>query len=117
MIEVEDIRWAVALVRRSVDAAVGGLEKYMANYIPFNRLCAAVIEMLTANGGWCSTRELARKFRSALRGPKDLENALTQLVREDRIEPEPHESAGRPSPGYRLLNEDGTEWKPEVLAS
>jgi hypothetical protein len=85
-VDLEDITWAVALSERSFEAAAGGIVKYMIEYFEFPKFCTEVGEAIQAAGGFMSDRELFRKFGRRMRFGNELEKALFQLVREERIE-------------------------------
>ena len=63
--------------------------------------------MLTESpdGGFVSQRDIARKTRKYKVKGDDLKHALDQLKAEERIEFVQRQTAGRPSWGYRLLQD------------
>ena len=57
-VDREDIEWAVRVAERSLEAAVGCVQKYMREYFEFPKFCDRVLERLGEFGGWRSTRDL-----------------------------------------------------------
>jgi hypothetical protein len=84
-VDREDIEWGISVAERSLDAAVGGVEKYMRQYFEFPKFCDAVLAKITEAGGWMSKRDLGRVFRRHSRHGFELARALAQLVSEERI--------------------------------
>jgi hypothetical protein len=105
-VDVEDIRWAIALVRLSVDAAIGGLKQYMKNYLDLPDYCEAIVVQLRGSGGWLSTRDLMRSFRNKTRNLGKYHEAIAWLKAEQRIEEEKRQGATKPSPGWRLIEDE-----------
>jgi hypothetical protein len=104
-VDVEDIRWAIALVERSVDAAVGGLAEYMRDYLELPDYCQAIIDAIHEAGGWCAERDLMRMFRNKTKNLSRYREAIAWLISEQRIKLEVRGSR-RASPGYRLLADE-----------
>jgi Protein of unknown function (DUF3987) len=84
-VDREDIEWAVKLSERSFEAAIGGVERYMHEYLEFPKFCDRILDALRANGGEMPRREVLRQFGRKQRWGIELERALTQLKKEERI--------------------------------
>jgi Protein of unknown function (DUF3987) len=84
-VDREDIEWAVKLSERSFNAAIGGVERYMHEYLEFPKFCDRILDALRTNGGELPRREVLRQFGRKQRWGIELERALTQLKKEERI--------------------------------
>jgi hypothetical protein len=105
-VDREDIEWAIALAERSVEAAIGGVDKYMREYLEFPKFCARVLPKIGQNSGWRSLRELKRDFRNNMKTPFELDNALKQLEAEGRIVKEERKGERGPEAfGYALVSD------------
>jgi hypothetical protein len=106
-VDREDIAWSIALASQSVDAACGGIAKYLRDYLEFPKFCDRVLEYIIANGGWASRRNLERDFRGKSRYGFEMQKALDQLQREERIKRESRcASRGPAADGYALVEEE-----------
>jgi hypothetical protein len=97
------MEWAIAIAKRSFVAACGGVDKYMRDFFDFPRLCQEVVTKLEACGGFRSVRDLNRDFAVNQRYGFELDKAIDQLRKEERIVR--HDGGiggGRPSWGWRL---------------
>jgi hypothetical protein len=63
-VDREDIEWAIKLAERSIEAAAGGIERYMRQYLDFPKFCERLLAKITACGGFRSESELRRDFRN-----------------------------------------------------
>jgi hypothetical protein len=110
-VDCEDIGWAIALAQRSLDAACGGVAKYMREHVDFPKFCDEVHEWIKAQeGGWASDRNLQRDFRMRIRNGFELRNVIEQLKREERIVDANRAAVGSRGPaakGYRVVGEVG----------
>ena len=59
-VDREDIEWAIKLAERSIEAAAGGIERYMREYLDFPKFCERLLAKITACGGFRSESELRR---------------------------------------------------------
>ena len=84
-VDREDIEWAVKLSERSFNAAVGGVDRYMQEYLEFPKFCARILDALHANGGEMTKRDVLRLLGRKQRYGIELERALVQLKKEERI--------------------------------
>jgi hypothetical protein len=118
-VDLEDIEWAIKFSDRSVDAAVGGREKYMHEYFAFPKYCEEVLTKIGSDSRRFRTEaELRNDFRNNSKTGYDLDNVLRQLQREGRIlrgthkgQPRPRRATGGyslnpPSPGFRKLRKE-----------
>jgi hypothetical protein len=80
-----DMEWALRWSRVSFETADGGLKKYMEEYFEFPKFCEEIVQTIQAAGGFMSHRDLGRHFRRHMKHGNELDRALTQLKREDRI--------------------------------
>jgi Protein of unknown function (DUF3987) len=103
-VDLEDIAWAIKFAERSIDAACGGYEKYMQEYLAFPKFCARVLAEITAHG-WCSKRNLHRTFRKNERQGFELENAIGKLIKEERIKSVERTYRGQTSPGWAITSD------------
>jgi hypothetical protein len=105
-VDKEDIDWAIALASQSVDAACGGVAKYMRENFEFPKFCDKVLEFIASEGGWAAKREIERKFRTNARNGFEIKNALEQLKREERIVERSRSAARGPSAqGYQIVGD------------
>ena len=73
VVAAADIAWAIALARHSVEAACGGVAKYMRQYFEFPKLCDRVLEYIKASpSGFASRYKIERAFRGNLRNGFEL---------------------------------------------
>ena len=84
-VDREDISWAVKLSERSFNAAVGGVDRYMQEYLEFPKFCARILDALHANGGEMTKRDVLRLLGRKQRYGIELERALLPLKKEERI--------------------------------
>jgi hypothetical protein len=86
-VDVEDIEWALRWSRVSLDAADGGVKKYMRDYFEFPKFCDRVLEWIgSQKGGFASDRDLGRAFRRNMKFGSELDKATSQLQKEGMIE-------------------------------
>jgi hypothetical protein len=106
-VDVEDIGWAIVMARQSLDAACGGVAKYMREHYDFPKLCDQVLGYIVAEGGWASRRDIERKFRGNLRNGFDMPNVIKQLLLEKRIEVASRAGLRGPSAdGFRVIGDE-----------
>jgi hypothetical protein len=107
-VDCEDITWAIDLASQSVDAACGGVDKYMREHFEFPKFCDKVLEWLAMQPErFASTRDIERKFGRHARYPFEVSNVLGQLVKEQRIVADKRSSSRGPDAfGYRALPEE-----------
>ena len=85
-VDLQDIEWALKWSRVSFNAADGGFKKYMRDYYEFPKFCEQVVEAIRSQqDGFMSNRDLGRQFRRNMKFGHELEKALKQLEKEDRI--------------------------------
>jgi hypothetical protein len=84
VVELADMAWAIALAEESFEAAVGGAEKYMHEYLEFPRMCDRVAEAYRV-AGFISERDANRKFGRNQRWGNEFEKVQNQLRKEGRI--------------------------------
>jgi hypothetical protein len=104
-VDVEDIEWAMAIAWHSVDAAVGGVDKFMRRYVEFPKLCDMILDHIAAAGGWAFKRDIERAFRKYSRHGFEVGKAFEQLRKEERIRPEDRRigASGPEAAGFCLL--------------
>jgi hypothetical protein len=85
-VDREDIELAIALAERSIEAAAGGIERYMREYFDFPKRCERILEKILAHDGFRSEPALRRDFRNNLKAIADFDSAIHQLTKEHRIE-------------------------------
>jgi hypothetical protein len=103
----EDITHAIAVARRSHDAACGGIAQYMRQYYEFPKFCERALAWMSEQpDGFATDYEFNRKFRSNARASFDLQNVINQLLREKRIVRALRTPARGPAAeGYRVLRD------------
>jgi hypothetical protein len=107
-VDVEDIEWAIALARRSVDAACGGVAQYMRQYFEFPKLRDRVFEWIGSQpNGFGAKYKIERAFRGNVRNGFELGHVLAQLVRENRIVVDARATGerGPAAAGYQIVRE------------
>lgn len=106
-VDREDIAWAIAVARESLEAAVGGVAKYMRDHVELPQLCEKVLEWITAEGGFVSNRDLARWFRPYIRRGFELAAVISMLKAEGRIAIDTRAGPKGPAAaGWRLVAEE-----------
>jgi hypothetical protein len=112
-VDVEDIEWGIALAELALDTLVSDIGKYMTEYVEFPRFCSMVwdeVWLKTASEPphWMSVRGLNRRFNRSLKYGTELDRALIQLVKEERL----HKVSGRQgargplTDGYVAIRDD-----------
>ena len=106
-VDCEDIAWGIAWAEQSLEAACGGVARYMRQYFDFPKFCEEVLGYVEAEGGWASRYNIERKFRGNLRNGFDMQNVLGQLLREKRIEKADRAGTRGPAAeGFRIIGDD-----------
>jgi len=106
-VDVQDIEWALKWSRVSFNAADGGFKKYMRDYYEFPKFCEQVVEAIRSQeDGFMSNRDLGRQFRRNMKFGHELEKALKQLEKEDRIRSRYRQkSRGPAAEGWQIIHE------------
>jgi hypothetical protein len=106
-VDCEDITWAIGLASQSVEAACGGVDKYMSEYFEFPKFCDRVLEWLKSQPNrFAPPHLIARKFGRNQRNAFEIDNVLRQLVKEQRIIDDTRSSSRGPDArGYRALDD------------
>jgi hypothetical protein len=106
-VDVQDIEWALKWSRVSFNAADGGFKKYMRDYYEFPKFCEQVVEAIRSQeDGFMSNRDLGRQFRRNMKFGHELEKALKQLEKEDRIRFSSRQrSRGPAAEGWQIIHE------------
>ena len=99
----EDMAWAIALSEQSFEAAVGGAEKYMREYLEFPRFCDRVAEAFRLQR-FISKPKVFRDFGRTQRWGNELGRVIEQLQKENRIQ----YAAQTPTNGGHKM--EGWEW-------
>lgn len=110
-VDQDDMAWAVGIAERSLDAACGGVEKYMRTYLDGPELCDKILEKLglqtkTHPPFWRSEVNLERDFGRSTKWLGQLKGAIDQLRREERITRANGRDGerGPEAKGWKLLN-------------
>src|SRR6516162_1101336 len=106
-VDLQDIEWALKWSRVSFNAADGGFKKYMRDYYEFPKFCEQVVEAIRSQeDGFMSNRDLGRQFRRNMKFGHELEKALKQLEKEDRIRSRYRQkSRGPAAEGWQIIHE------------
>ena len=106
-VDLQDIEWALKWSRVSFNAADGGFKKYMRDYYEFPKFCEQVVEAIRSQeDGFMSNRDLGRQFRRNMKFGHELEKALKQLEKEDRIQScYRQKSRGPAAGGWQIIHE------------
>jgi len=101
------MRSAWTRARVSFNAADGGFKKYMRDYYEFPKFCEQVVEAIRSQeNGFMSNRDLGRQFRRNMKFGHELEKALRQLEKEDRIRFSSRQrSRGPAAEGWQIIHE------------
>jgi hypothetical protein len=103
----QDLVWALALAKQSVDVAYEGVQKFLHTYLYFPEMCQEVYDCICAKGGFASSRDLFRELgRKDRYGQGLLGRALVQLRAEGRIEGVKLQTKGRPAEGFQIKKEE-----------
>jgi hypothetical protein len=109
VVDLEDIRWGIALADRSITTSLGGIEKYMQEYLAFPQLCERVFNKIVDGEdgvrGWRRLRLLNRDFRNSQKLGFELDVVFKQLRKEGRIVLETRYINGQASEGYAAVDE------------
>jgi hypothetical protein len=105
-VDRQDIEWGIRFSARSMDAAAGGVEKYMKEYLAFPKFCERILAKINEYHGWRSESDLRREFRNNQKGIFDFNQAIEQLLKEGRIRAEERKpSRGPIAKGYASIGE------------
>ena len=85
-VDREDIELAIKLAERSIEAAAGGIEKYMREYLDFPKFCERLLAKIAEHDGFRSESALRRDFRNNQKTIFDFDSAIRQLTAEGRIQ-------------------------------
>jgi len=101
----QDVAWALALAKQSVDVAYEGVQKFLHTFLFFPEMCQEVYDCIRGKSGFASERDLNRELgRKDRYGQGLLGKALVQLKAEGRIKgPVSRATGGRPALGYELV--------------
>jgi hypothetical protein len=107
-VDCEDIERGIVLARQSLEAACGGVEKYMRKYSEFPQFCDKVLEWLKAQPErFAAEWEVERKFGRSARNVWEVGNVIRQLIKEQRIvQASRGSSFGPTARGWRAYNDD-----------
>jgi hypothetical protein len=105
-VDEPDMLWARAIAMRNAQDMYEAVLKHLEDPKSHNAMCQEILDMLAESpDGFVSQRDIARKTRKYKAKGGDLTAALDQLKAEERIEFDERKTAGRPSWGYRLLQD------------
>ena len=109
-VDVEDITWGIAFAEQSLDASIGGIDKYMHRFYKFPKFCQLIFDTISAANKhrFMTEVNVERKFgRNQLYG-NELSRALQQLIKEARLEycQGRQGDRGPETAGYRALVEE-----------
>jgi hypothetical protein len=109
VVEVEDIGWAVALSRHSLETAVGGFEKYMDKYEKWPvRVENALAWIMGRPDKFESEGEWFRTLGRSARYGGDPKGIITTLINEKRIaRAQRSGERGPPAIGWSAIDDDG----------
>ena len=80
-VDLEDISHAIAISKLSFEAAVGGVQQYMREYLEFPKYCDRVLEALRTEG-FISDYQIYRRFGGNQRHGFELDRVLAQLKKQ-----------------------------------
>ncbi len=102
-VEVEDMRWGLALAQQAYEAIVGGVRQYMTEYLHFPKFCLTLTEAYKSRR-FISKTNLNLDFNRYQRVGVELDRANTALVKQGLISP----ARRYPPTGGPVIN--GWEW-------
>jgi hypothetical protein len=104
-VDLPDITHAISLCRLSFEAAVGGIERYMQEYLEFPRYCDRVLDAIKTEG-FISDYQLYRRYGRHQRHGYELDRVLKQLVKQGHIAhcKRSPRTGGTVSPGWAYLD-------------
>jgi hypothetical protein len=106
-ISVQDVGWALAVAKRSVEVAHEGAKKFLHSYLYFPEMCQELQDFIQISGGFASERSIQRELgRKDRFGNGLLGRAVEQLKLEGRIKFATHKTGGRPSQGYEIVADE-----------
>jgi hypothetical protein len=98
-----DMEWARALVLGSAETLYAGVKKYTVDPQDFAGLCQRILDLLDANGGQITKREIKRRCTNYIHRGTDLDAALKHLDDAEQIRCRLETTGGRPSIIYEKL--------------
>jgi hypothetical protein len=102
-VDEPDMLWARAIAMRSAQDMYEAVLKHMEDPKSHSAMCQEILDMFAESpDGFVSKRDIARRTRKYKVKGRDLNDALDQLIAEERIEAVTRKTAGRSSFGYRL---------------
>jgi hypothetical protein len=83
-VEIDDMRWGLALAQQAYEAIVGGVRKYMTEYLHFPKFCLMLTEAYKSRGFIAKT-QLNVDFCRYQRVGVELDRANTALIKQGLI--------------------------------
>jgi hypothetical protein len=103
----QDVVWALALGKQSVDVAYEGVQKFLHTFLYFPEMCQEVYDCIRVKGDFASDRDLNRELgRKDRYGQGLLGKALVQLKAEGRIKRVKRPTGGRPAEGWEIEKDE-----------
>ena len=96
-VDAPDMAWAQMLVLESAETLYAGVKKYAVDPQDFAGLCQRILDLLDANGGRITKRELKRRCTNYIRRGTYLDAALKHLIEAELIREATEATGGRPS--------------------
>jgi hypothetical protein len=85
LVEVEDMQWGLALAHQAYEAIVGGVRKYMIEYLHFPKFCMTLTEAYKSRK-FIGKVDLHRDFFQHQKTGMELERANVALIKQGLIE-------------------------------
>jgi hypothetical protein len=107
-VDCEDIEHGIVLGRQSLEAACGGIEKYMRKYCEFPEFCDRALAWMKAQPDrFAAEWEIQRKFGRSARNAYEIDQVIGQLLKERRIVRAQRQGLSGPAAhGYRAYGDE-----------
>jgi hypothetical protein len=107
-VDVRDIEWAIAFADHSLDAMVGGVDRYMERYYAFPKFCAKVLDRIRQEpDGFIAEWRLKRHFQNNMKLGYEIDTLIKHLIKAHQIKRVKQRTGerGRESEGFILLSD------------
>jgi hypothetical protein len=84
-VDIEDISHCIKISKRSFEAMVGGIDRYMQEYFDFPKFCDTVAAAFKSRK-FISKRDLNREFFRRMRQGFELDRVIAQLIKQSLIQ-------------------------------
>lgn len=105
-VDLLDIKWAIAFAEHSLDAMVGGVDRYMERYYAFPKFCTKVLDRIRQDG-FIPEWQLKRAFQNNMKLGYEIDTVIKHLMKAHQIKRVKQRTGerGPESEGFILLSD------------